>query len=362
MVRRPSIVVNGFGTLPEEEDDDERPPSAISSSSSSPLTPAQRYPGWMYEVVRPLEEFIDDVPDPRELYVDLQEIAEGDSGSVFSARQVNTPLGSPTFVAIKQVAILPSGSQKLRDLERELVLLKRVRHQNVLGMDALHVDLVEDTLWIQMELMERSLADVIALFEEGITLQEKVMARFASDAISALDYLHSLKIAHRDVRSDNMLLNIDGVLKLCDFSNAVQVTPQAPTCTDVVGVIYWQAPEMRAGPYDALKVDTWSLGATVWEMVQGEPPFSEVEDPRQIGDQWPSLRQPELYSRSFHDFLHLSSLPSVSRPDPGALSKTPFIRSACPRSVVVQVLSDCRTIEERMHKRLSVDSQGTISS
>jgi len=72
-------------------------------------------------------------------------------------------------------------------------------------------------------------------------------------------------------------------------------------------------------PYNALKVDVWSLGATVWETAQAEPPFAEVQDPRLIGDRWPPLYQPEIYSRSFHEFLHLCSEPSSSRPDPSEL-------------------------------------------
>lgn len=63
--------------------------------------------------------------------------------------------------------------------------------------------------------------------------------------VQALCYLQSRCIAHRDVRSDNLLVDGNGVIKLADFSNAVQVTRQNPTCADAAGVIYWQAPEMR---------------------------------------------------------------------------------------------------------------------
>ena len=73
------------------------------------------------------------------------------------------------------------------------------------------------------------------------------------------------------------------------------------------------------GPYNALKVDVWSVGATVWETAESEPPFADVQDPRLMGDRWPSLHQPEIYSRSFHEFLRLCSEPSSSRPDPSEL-------------------------------------------
>ncbi len=187
------------------------PVSLLASGGITPISPAQRYPGWLSEVVRPLEEFIDEPVDPREVYLDLQEIAEGESGSVYTATLAddkshrlklpplikaqdndNAQNGIKTLVAIKSVAILPSGSEKLADLERELKLLKGLMHPNVLGLDALYVDLQEDSLWIRMELMERSLADVIGLVTEGLMLQERMMARFASD-VSKNDILSSIR-------------------------------------------------------------------------------------------------------------------------------------------------------------------------
>ena len=74
------------------------------------------------------------------------------------------------------------------------------------------------------------------------------------------------------------------------------------------------------GSYDPLKVDVWSLGATTWELVHGDPPFSDLQDAcRAVGTQLPPVHQPDAYSRSFHDFLHLCSQPAASRPDPDEL-------------------------------------------
>ena len=172
------------------------------STASTPLSPFQRYRGWLSAVVAPLEEFIDEAVDPREHYLDLREIAEGDSGSVFAAVLNSStahklrlpPLvkakdadeilhGRTVLVAIKSVAIVPSGSPKLVDLQRELGLMRGLGlgHENVLGMDGVYVDLVEDSLWVRMELMERSLADIIGLAGDGLQLQERTIARFASD-------------------------------------------------------------------------------------------------------------------------------------------------------------------------------------
>lgn len=97
---------------------------------------------------------------------------------------------------------------------------------------------------------------------------------------------------------------------------------------DQAGVLYWQAPEIRLGPYDPLKVDVWSLGATVWEMAETSPPFSnegKAADAREMSvvldDRWPPLSNPRLYSPAFQDFLMDCSEPAESRPDPEELAK-----------------------------------------
>ncbi|KAH9920882.1 kinase-like protein [Epithele typhae] len=367
--RRPSIVTDTAHFLsPTQANGAYLTPVSPSSASPSPSSPAPVYPGWLSAVVAPLKGFINDQIDPRDLYTDLQEIAEGESGSVYAARVIVPPAGyvSPekepgSYVAIKNIAIMPSGCPKIDDLQKELTLMKGITHANILTMDAFYVDLQEDSLWIRMDLMTRSVADVIALVEEGIQLSEKFIARVAADILDALQHLQSRGIAHRDVRSDNLLVDKNGVIKLADFSNAVRVSHINPSVTGAAGVIYWQAPEVRMGPYNALKVDVWSLGATVWELVETEPPFSDVTDPRQLASELPELSDPEAFSRSLHDFLHLCSRPSASRPAPHDLLNTSFIRGASSRQAIVDVLADCQAIESGHSRPQSTESSGTVS-
>jgi hypothetical protein len=194
------------------------------SLSPAPSPFQQRYYGWVSTLVAPLSEFIDEAVDPRDHYLDLTEIAEGESGSVYAARvnksnarklklgevvrmqdlddlgladdDHDDPGGDDDkgknggggeneeqmkLVAIKSIALVPSGTPKLVDLEKELKLMKGLWHSQVLSVDAVYVDLVEDSVWLRMELMERSLADVIVLVDSGLVLQERTIARFASD-------------------------------------------------------------------------------------------------------------------------------------------------------------------------------------
>ncbi|KAJ7054755.1 kinase-like domain-containing protein [Mycena amicta] len=343
-------------------------PLTALSFSQTPITPAHRYAGWVAAAVAPLEEFIDEPTDPRDFYAILQEIAEGESGSVFAAvLEPTAPLAKlklpplikardaddvahdkQVLVAMKCIALVPGGSQKLLDLQRECRLLRGLMCDQILGLDAFYVDVVDDALWIRMELMERSLADVVGLADQGLRLQEpRIIARFASDMLLAIDYLQKHQIAHRDLRSDNLLLNSEGVLKLTDFSNAVLVTPEKPMSDEQVGVMYWQAPEVLSGPYDPLKVDVWSVGATIWELAEATPPFADTDQPE---ERWPPLSNPKLYPPALHDFLTSCSEPAASRPTAGALLQSPFLQMACGRTVIMQLLSRCMTIEQALQE------------
>ena len=220
--RRPSLVVRPLSSYSLIARESLTSPASVSqmlsplngtpqSAGSAGSSPAQRYPGWVSDVLSNagLEVFVDEKVEPRDFFDGLTEVAEGESGFVYQAKVVRPVpesnltkrgLQSSGVVAIKAVPILPSGSSKLEDLRREVEVMKRVFEDDrsggspfvsghpagaahVLIMEAMYVDLQDDALWIRMELMERSLADVVALVEGGHLerIDEKVIARFASD-------------------------------------------------------------------------------------------------------------------------------------------------------------------------------------
>ena len=91
----------------------------------------------------------------------------------------------------------------------------------------------------------------------------------------------------------------------------MRVTPDDRMRGDVVGVMYWQAPEVRKGEYDVMLVDVWSLGATVWELTEGTTPF---EGQAEAGDRLPELSCSENSSEALLDFLEMCSSPPYYRP------------------------------------------------
>ncbi|KDQ16944.1 hypothetical protein BOTBODRAFT_30328 [Botryobasidium botryosum FD-172 SS1] len=300
--------------------------------------------------------------DPTTLFTNLTQVADGQYGPVFAAHvaTLSPPsAATPTVVAVKTITIdNPWGAggsssakaSKVQALRAELDIMSQVRHPHILSTDALYVH--DDVLWVEMELMERSLADLLALVMDGLVIDEMDAARLASDAAHGLAYLQSLNIAHRDVRSDNLLLSKDGFLKLADFSHAIHVSPPRSKRLSMLSVPpYWMAPEMRNGqPYDAHLVDVWGLGATVWELIEGSPPFVEIEDPQQFGDRWPEFSMAESYSLALHHFLRLCSEPVATRPRSSELLQSPFIRTAGPRRNIVQLLAKARQIEQDLQQ------------
>ncbi|KAF8163914.1 kinase-like domain-containing protein [Mycena galopus ATCC 62051] len=199
--------------------------------------PATRYQGWVESALSPFTGLIDISVNPRDYYVDLQEIAEGPGGTtLYVARLADPPRDDPmlpahikeqdqqarlahrtTIVAIKSVPILPSGNAKLGEVLRELSIMHDLRCENILKLDSLYVDAMEDALWIRMEFMTRSLSSVIELSRAGLSLPDKVIAGCTKDILSALEYLRVNDITPKNINSSNVLINNYGVLKLSKY-------------------------------------------------------------------------------------------------------------------------------------------------
>jgi len=123
--------------------------------------------------------------DPRAMFANLVEIAEGESGSVYAADiMIQSPvLGPPgsnrgDVVALKKISLV-AATPKINSVRHEMDILKEVQHENVLGYHSLYF--AEDALWLRMELMDRSCADLLALYDMGLVVEEKHVASFTRD-------------------------------------------------------------------------------------------------------------------------------------------------------------------------------------
>ena len=85
--------------------------------------------------------------------------------------------------------------------------------------------------------------------------------------------MHDNHIIHRDIKSDNIFLGSRGELKLGDFGYAAQLTKEKSRRRSKVGTICWMAPEIIRGGQYTTKVDVWSLGILILELILGQPPY-----------------------------------------------------------------------------------------
>ncbi|KAG1466958.1 hypothetical protein G6F56_004594 [Rhizopus delemar] len=216
--------------------------------------------------------------------------------------------------------------------------------------------------------MDIALSDILSLeFNEAhLKLEEGIIARITRDILRALARIHKLNRIHRDIRSDNILLNSRGDVKLTDFGQCAQLTKSQPKRNSIVGTPYWMAPELIKGQYYDDKVDIWSLGILLIEMAQNNPPYVELPPLKALyliaSNGIPPLYEPERWSDEFKDFLQLcTSMDPAERPDANTLLRHPFILSfAGTTEDVVQLIEQAKKIESSIQEEDAIENELSI--
>ncbi|KAJ1545745.1 Protein kinase [Nowakowskiella sp. JEL0078] len=234
--------------------------------------------------------------DPTQLYTKVKKVGQGASGSVYLARR-NT---NNTQVAIKQMDLKQQPRKEL--IVNEILVMRESQHANIVNY--LDSYLLKGDLWVVMEYMEAGpLTDII----DNNSMTEAQIAAVCQETIKGLAHLHSRNIIHRDIKSDNILLNTNGQVKITDFGFCAKLTADRGKRATMVGTPYWMAPEVVKQKEYGPRVDVWSLGIMAIEMIDGEPPYLEEEPLKALyliaTNGTPTLKNPEKMSAQFKNFL-----------------------------------------------------------
>ena len=199
-------------------------------------------------------------------YEVLEVVGEGAYGIVYKCRNKE----SGKFVAIKKFKEVEDELVK-KTMKRELRMLQRMHHENI-------VDFVEafkrkGNLFLVFEYVEKNLLEILQDSPRG--LEPKLIRHFMYQLCKAIKYLHDQNVIHRDVKPENLLVNENMDLKLCDFGFARLISGSSKErLTDYVATRWYRAPELllTQGEYGP-EVDYWAVGCIMGELVDGNPLF-----------------------------------------------------------------------------------------
>ncbi|KAI6245353.1 MAP kinase kinase kinase mkh1 [Erysiphe necator] len=210
-----------------------------------------------------------------------QLIGKGTYGRVYLGMNATTG----EFLAVKQVEVSAKAAgydkDKMREmvaaLDQEIDTMQHLDHANI--VQYLGCERKETSISIFLEYI--SGGSVGSCLRKHGKFEEMVVSSLTRQTLSGLAYLHREGILHRDLKADNILLDLDGTCKISDFgiSKKTDNIYGNDASNSMQGSVFWMAPEVvrsRGQGYSA-KVDIWSLGCVVLEMFAGRRPWSKEE-------------------------------------------------------------------------------------
>uniref|UniRef100_A0A3P8SK85 non-specific serine/threonine protein kinase n=1 Tax=Amphiprion percula TaxID=161767 RepID=A0A3P8SK85_AMPPE len=281
--------------------------------------------------------------NPEEIWEIIGELGDGAFGKVYKAQNKQ----NGTLAAAK--VIDTKTEDELEDYMVEIDILASCNHHHIVKLlDAFYF---EGKLWILIEFCAGGAVDAIMLELER-PLTEPQIRVVCKQTLEALIYLHENKVIHRDLKAGNILLSLEGDVKLADFGVSAKNTKTLQRRDSFIGTPYWMAPEVvmcetsKDRPYD-YKADIWSLGVTLIELAQIEPPNHEMNPMRVLlkiaKSEPPTLMHPSRWSPEFNDFLRKALDKNVdNRWGAPQLLQHPFVTSVTDSKPLRELIAEAK--------------------
>uniref|UniRef100_A0A8C0YP77 Mitogen-activated protein kinase kinase kinase n=1 Tax=Cyprinus carpio carpio TaxID=630221 RepID=A0A8C0YP77_CYPCA len=194
---------------------------------------------------------------PFEEISELQWLGSGAQGAVFLGK-----------FRSEEVAIKKVREQKETDIKH----LRKLKHPNIISFKGVCTQ--APCYCIIMEYCAQG--QLYEVLRAGRKITPRLLVDWASGIASGMNYLHIHKIIHRDLKSPNVLVTQNDNMKISDFGTSKELSDKSMKMS-FAGTVAWMAPEVIRNEPVSEKVDIWSFGVVLWELLTGEIPYKDVD-------------------------------------------------------------------------------------
>ena len=249
----------------------------------------------------------------------VKKVGEGTYGEVYEAIDL---ANNNRRVAMKNLHIENKDEGIPITALREMCILKHLHHENIVDLYEIIQDV--DKIVLIFECADMDLRKYLDKEKEGIK-DIKLIQSFVLQILNGLYYCNINRIIHRDLKPQNLLITNDLKLKLCDFGLSRMFSLPMGKMTHEIITLWYRPPEVLLGIENyTTKVDSWSIGCIMAEMVNGKPLFpgdSEIGQLFKIfsvlgtpnEENWPGVTKLPEYKFTFPQWKHQSIKESFSK-------------------------------------------------
>ncbi|XP_073060372.1 cyclin-dependent kinase C-2 C-like [Primulina eburnea] len=221
------------------------------------------WPPWLSAVAgEAIEGWLPLKSDSFERY---EKIGQGTYSHVYQARNLETG----KMVALKKVRFDNFQPDSVRFMAREILILRKLHHPNVVKLEGIITSRLSYSLYLVFEYMEHDLSGLLSCPDIKFTASQ--IKCYMRQLLNGVKHCHSRGIMHRDIKSSNILINNEGILKIADFGLANFLKPgnEQPLTSRVV-TLWYRPPELLLGSTNyGESVDLWSIGCVFAELFSG---------------------------------------------------------------------------------------------
>ncbi len=208
-----------------------------------------------------------DYKEQLEKYTKVEKVGEGTYGVVYKCRIKETN----DFVALKKIRLENEDEGIPSTSIRDISILKQLKHPNIVYL----IDLIhgEKKLYLVFEYMDHDLKKFLDINNGPLT--PELVKSYLFQILIAINFCHSKRILHRDLKPQNLLIDKDGIIKVADFGLARSFGVPIKTLTHEILTLWYRAPEILLGQKEySTPVDIWSIGLIFYEMAHRKPLFA----------------------------------------------------------------------------------------